>query len=96
MWSKCVVVNDRIEARFIPILVNEMQRGKRTSSKLAVRPSGFLKAVLYAVPQILQAGAPLPVVLITLAVGPQIEEWYLKGEEGRRGDAFRIQDSSRQ
>jgi hypothetical protein len=53
-----------------------------TSSRFAVRPSGLLKAVLYAVPHILQAGAPLPVVRITRAVGPQIEEWYLQGSRG--------------
>ena len=37
-------------------------------------------------PHILHAGAPLPVVRITLAVGPHIEEWYLQtGREWRRG-----------
>ena len=46
----------------------------RTSNRLAVLPSGLLNAVLYAVPHILQAGAPFPVVLITRAVGPHIEE----------------------
>ena len=57
-----------------PPLSSHLSYSLLTSSKLAVRPSGRLKAVLYAVPHILQAGAPFPVVRMTRAVGPHMDE----------------------